>query len=139
MSIVDEIIVLIFLSYCSYTDIKDRSINTIAVGICLLLTMIERIVFKGNLAFFVVGMIPGICILLISIFTKALIGLGDAFIIIAIGAIDIILAIDVIILSFACAGLYSLIMLMTKRLSRKDKIPFAPFILTGYMGVIIFG
>lgn len=138
-----SIIILIYLGYCSYTDIKRKEIKvlptiticSISIITCLILVLTNRLEPKS----FFLSFIPGVSLIFISFVTKESIGYGDS-IILGLCSISTSLksGIVIILISFICSALYSLFLLI-KGKSGKESIPFVPFIFTGYILYITQG
>ncbi|WP_371381760.1 A24 family peptidase [Sporomusa aerivorans] len=91
--------------------------------------------YSGDLPLFEMlsaGMAGGIALLLIAILTKGGMGDGDIKFIAAVGLwLGLKLTILTLFLAFITGGTVSLLLLAAKRISRKDFIPFGPFIAIG--------
>ena len=140
MSTVYKILLLILLIYSSYTDIKTKKVMMVPVWGCALIAIIE-IIFpteEGGMSF--LGALPGMIFLIISFVTKGALGSGDAYLAIVIGMfLGAKNTVIIFMIASVLAAVYSLIMLAAKRIDRKGSIPFVPFILSGYLGILVLG
>lgn len=83
------------------------------------------------------GMIPGILCLLLSFLTGQAIGYGDSLIVLICGmGLGVLQCIQILMISFAGAGLFGVVLLLTGRADRKKELPFIPFLLLGVLGCI---
>lgn len=79
----------------------------------------------------------GILMLLVSLITKGQIGTGDGIIFCITGlGLGFWNNLWLLMLSLFMAGIFSGILWMLKRVGRKSEIPFVPFILISYLGVL---
>ena len=137
------IIILIYLGYCSYTDIKKKEIKVLPTIAIYIITIMYCLILlfknKLELANFFVLFIPGISLIFISFITKENIGYGDS-IILGLCSLSTNLwnGFFIILISFICSALYSLFLLI-KGKSGKETIPFVPFIFIGYFLYILQG
>lgn len=133
-----DLVEILFLAICSYTDIKNRIIYTWCC-ICFGIIGIICIMFNnGEIKDIGICILPGISMLIISFISRQQIGYGDAIMIIVCGLISGLG--KVILLCFAAfvlVLLYSIFCLVTKRKTVKDKVAFAPFLFAGNVVEII--
>ncbi len=91
------------------------------------------------LYYFLGGIIPAIIITLIILITRGM-GWGDVEIFFICGLfLGVKLSIVMMFLSFVIGAIISLFLLCTKRKTRKDPIPFGPFIALGAFFAILMG
>lgn len=134
-----RVMLLILLVYSAYTDIKRKEIMMIPVYMCILLSIFGMFIPNVGEQSSIIGLIPGVVILMLSYITKGAIGEGDAYLIMVVGLLtDIHMVIGVLVVSSIMASIYSLLALLIHRVHRGYSIPFAPFILSGFLGVISF-
>lgn len=130
---------LILLSYSAYTDIKNREIMMIPVIITFITDMVSIVFSQDSSRANLIGMIPGEVILLISFITKGKIGDGDAYLMIVIGLVlGIRRTLILMFIASAMAAVWAVAKMCIAKADRRDTIPFAPFLLSGYMGVLLF-
>lgn len=126
-------ILYIYLIICTVSDIKTKKISLKLSFVFLFLGLFIYLFFiKADAIILLYNLMPGICLLLVSLFTKGAVGCGDA-VILMIMSFYIPSASVLIILFFSllAASVISVI-LMIKKYSRKYALPFAPFITLGY-------
>ena len=133
-----NIILCIYLFYCTICDIKT---NTVSLK-CSLLTILLLLFLRFLFGIFyiddsIISILPGTFILFMGIITHQSIGYGDGIVFIVSG---IALGKDYILLlvlgAFIFSSVYSLF-LLAKRKSGKTTIPFVPFIFMSYFFIII--
>lgn len=81
-----------------------------------------------------IAIIPGLIVVFLSLLFKESIGLGDGIIFLAVGClIGFNQTVRIMMISFLVSGLFSIVYLLIKKGTRKDKLPFVPFILVGIL------
>ncbi len=120
---------------CAAVDIKKKEIP---IGVFLLLgaiALIGSMVCEGHKWYHVAaGSAPGIILLLLAKITEQSIGYGDGIVLAEIGCL-IGAGNSVILLAgaLALAGVFSLGMLVIKKVDKRYKIPFIPFLTAVYV------
>ena len=128
-------------------DLKEMIIPDILVIIILILSVLHKV-----LNYFVYGISPGILsslggliiaggiFLAIVIFSRGGMGDGDVTLIAALGFIlGVKYILLTIFLSFILGAIISVVLLATKIKTRKDPIPFGPFIILSFFIVLLYG
>lgn len=122
--------------------IPDSLVITLLI-LSLLHTALNYIIHKIPINFIdsIGGLIlASIIFLLIIVISRGGMGVGDATLI---GALGFILGVKnillTIFLSFILGGIISVFLLATKLKTKKDPIPFGPFIVLGFMITLFFG
>ena len=125
---------LIFLLFSSFLDIRKREIS-IPVTLMFGLAGVAYSIKTGR------TMLPaaiGIFMLACSILTRGQVGMGDGWLLMALGCMMrmesyIQMACIGMLLAAACSG----VLLLVFRKSRKTEIPLVPFLLLGYVGGMV--
>lgn len=129
-----KITLLAFLGAGAFFDIKSKSIPVwypaagFAAGIILKL-------LEGSFNIFQIagGCAVGLLLLMLSLISKNAIGKGDGLMFIVTGVfVGLIGNVILLFVSLLKAAITSLVMLLTKRIKKKNLIPFVPFMLAGY-------
>lgn len=129
------LIAFLVLAKCAYDDIQTRYINLYILGIGLVFAIIFSFLCHENINIksVVIGMIPGLLLLVITHIFKG-IGKGDAFVFIFTGIMcgyyDVI---KIILFSFTISFIYAFFLLAIKRVDKNYSYPFVPFILSGFI------
>lgn len=127
------------LCICSWTDWKRRTISLPVLGIFaaggLVLQIAEDNVSSWN---FCLAFCPGILCLIVSAITGQALGYGDSCLILCLGAFVSIEEIFCVCKTavFLC-GIAAVVLVVGFHRKRKDTIPFAPFLLAGYLVELI--
>ncbi|MGB8452707.1 MAG: prepilin peptidase [Anaerocolumna sp.] len=130
--------ICIWLILCCLQDIKKKKINVllIAIGLLFILTfsfLAGEVSIWSRLA----GLSLGILLLSLNPITRGQIGLGDGLIVSIMG-IGLGFNAVAFILAYGLFGsaVFSIGLILFRKVNRKATIPFAPFILLGYLGVL---
>lgn len=126
------------LAFCSLDDIRYKKIKVFYPLIwgcagCLIHMA------SGNYFLFLSGCLPGITLLALSWITGGAIGAGDGLIVAVMGMLDGFQK-SLLVLFWAMAGVSIMggVMIAAGRWGRKKKVPFVPFLLTAYVGVMLW-
>lgn len=132
------VIVGIIMLICTLADIKKKEISIwlfVVLGIATIFGCIACAEQKGYML--AAGIIPGILLAILARITEESIGYGDGIILAEIGLLTgagkcmLILAI-----ALAMAGVFSLGIVIIKKVDKRYKIPFVPFLTAAYLAVI---
>ncbi len=127
------------LAYNSWRDIRTKEISVLANLLFCILGFCWGI-YRGipGPADLCKGAAIGAGIMLISALTGGMIGMGDGLLLIVTGCfLGIRENVLLFLLGLGTAGCFSAVLLLTKRAGRKTAIPFAPFLLLAYIGMVI--
>ncbi len=131
----------LFFVPAAYRDFKEKQIplTVIMIGIGLGIFKMTEGLFKNG-PIYLVGLIPGLILLMAYVITEGKIGVGDGIALLILGAMEgyRVCAITTIIstgLIFAfCVG-----GMILKKLTRNTRVPFIPFLLSGLIIVKLAG
>ena len=129
---------LLFLLFSSFLDIRKREI-TIPVTLLFGLAGVVYSVRTGRtMTDYLIPLGIGILILGGSVLTRGQVGMGDGWMLLALGCM---LRMECYI-QMACIGMllaaaYSGVLMLVFRKNRKTEIPLVPFLLLGYVGGMI--
>ena len=131
----------LFLIVCAVIDIKT---NKVVQSFCIINYILSLIVkaFLNELDIFVliVGVIICGILFSISVITKEAIGKGDVLILLALtGILSVNYIIEIFVIGLWACSIFSIAMLLIKKMKRKDSIPFVPFLLIGHSLWLISG
>lgn len=117
----------------AFADIKYREIPVLPVCFLAGIVILVRLWKGTGLTELLLGLFPGILLLLISYLSHGSIGTGDGLVLCVIG-LGSGMETTVVMLGTALfvGGIYAAIMLFLKKVGRKTEIPFLPFLLLGY-------
>ncbi len=143
-----QMMALAVLAVCAYTDIKERNVYLIPLLVSVVgseaVLAISVIGTSGPEAYpvlmndMLMPFVTGLAVIALTRVFKAHIGVGDGYLMAALGMMTgIKTMIFSIPIAFITAGLYALIKTVPKRRRSTRTIPFAPFVLTGFMAVLI--
>lgn len=129
---------LIFLLFSSFLDIRKREIS-IPVTLMFGLAGVAYSIKTGRtMTDYLIPLGIGILILGGSVLTRGQVGMGDGWMLLALGCM---LRMECYI-QMACIGMllaaaYSGVLMLVFRKNRKTEIPLVPFLLLGYVGGMI--
>lgn len=130
-----DVITLLFLVFNSWTDLKKREISVFLTAVYVGAGLLNSIWLQRDILEVMLTIGIGLIILAFSIVTSGSIGMGDAWIILALG---LMLSADIFMktlcIGMLMAAVYAGILLMICKKGRRTEIAFIPFLLVGYMG-----
>ena len=130
-----EFCVLVFLGLNSWMDIKKREISLVLAAMLAAAGMIWT-VYRGTVSIErLLPIMAGISFLGISVITRGAMGMGDGWILLALGTVLMpeeffSMLFAAMLISAAWAG----ILLWLCRKKGNTEIPFVPFLMLGYLG-----
>lgn len=132
-----EICVMIFLMINTWTDIRKREICLPAFGLFFAGGILWRIVLGTLYPEGLIAMGIGGAAAVISVLSREAVGTGDGLLLLAMGAVlDAGKLIGILCMALFLCGIYAGLQLCIFKKARDTEIPFAPFLLAGYMGGI---
>jgi leader peptidase (prepilin peptidase)/N-methyltransferase len=131
--------VLIVLVIEAVTDFKKKEVNIVfpvllAAAATLMLFFTKDISLINS----IIGIAEGVLLILISFLTKGEIGMGDGILLAACGLMlggkD-----NLIMFFFAClsSAIVSALIMLIKKADKKTKIPFVPFMIPGFLIMVL--
>lgn len=129
---------LIFLLFSSFLDIRKREISLWITAVYGLAGITYSIRTGRNVIDFLIPLSVGMFILACSILTRGQIGMGDGWLLLALGCMlrmesYIQMACIGMLLAAVCSG----VLMLVFRKNRKTEIPLVPFLLLGYVGGMV--
>lgn len=99
-------------------------------------------IFYGTIpsAFSLAGAAVGVVFLAVSWVTEEAFGYGDSFLILGLGIyLGFWNLLYLLMISFTVAAVFAMVLLVIRHFKRKTVLPFVPFLLTGYLIVLLSG
>ena len=129
---------LLFLLFSSFLDIRKREISIPVTLLFGLAGVVYSVRTGRTMTDYLIPLGIGILILGGSVLTRGQVGMGDGWMLLALGCM---LRMECYI-QMACIGLllaaaYSGVLMLVFRKNRKTEIPLVPFLLLGYVGGMI--
>lgn len=139
VEIISKTLVAALLFICALQDIKEKRIRTwivvlaaILLGICV--PFLNTISLQDRLG----GFLMGGSVILLSRLTQGKIGMGDGMILCVTGlGIGLWPNIELFAIALFYAAIVSIILLVSKKVSKKHSIPFVPFLLLSYLSILV--
>lgn len=133
------IVITIFLILSTLIDLRKKEVNiSLCISVALVGLIYEIFISKTDILSIILGILPGIFLMLTSIVTNEEIGKGDAAVLSTIG-IFLGLKKTILVLIYALFSTIIIggILLLIRKKNKKYKIPFVPFILFSYIALCI--
>lgn len=133
------IVITIFLILSTLIDLRKKEVNiSLCISVALVGLIYEIFISKTDILSIILGILPGIFLMLTSIVTNEEIGKGDAAILSTIG-IFLGLKKTILVLIYALFSTIIIggILLLIRKKNKKYRIPFVPFILFSYIALCI--
>lgn len=129
---------LLFLLFSSFLDIRKREISIPVTLLFGLAGVVYNVRTGRTMTDYLIPLGIGILILGGSVLTRGQVGMGDGWMLLALGCM---LRMECYI-QMACIGMllaaaYSGVLMLVFRKNRKTEIPLVPFLLLGYVGGMI--
>ena len=133
------IVITIFLILSTLIDLRKKEVNiSLCISVALVGLIYEIFISKTDILSIILGILPGIFLMLTSIVTNEEVGKGDAVILSTIG-IFLGLKKTILVLIYALFSTIIIggILLLIRKKNKKYEIPFVPFILFSYIALCI--
>lgn len=129
---------LLFLLFSSFLDIRKREISIPVTLLFGLAGVVYSVRTGRTMTDYLIPLGIGILILVGSVLTRGQVGMGDGWMLLALGCM---LRMECYI-QMACIGMlfaaaYSGVLMLVFRKNRKTELPLVPFLLLGYVGGMI--
>lgn len=134
-----QAVVMGMLTLCSAEDIRRKQIRLNPVlffGILgIFFHMLWRVQSIENI---LLGMSVGVALLFLSVLTGGKIGAGDAVLLIVTGIyLGLKQNLELFFYGLLLCSMWALGLLILRKKNRKDSVPFVPFLLAAYMGMLV--
>lgn len=130
-----ELCTLAFLGVNAWLDIRKKEISLLSVVIFAAAGAVRYIESGRSMMEVIMPLGIGLVFFTLSLLTSGSVGLGDAWILLALGLIlETGEFLGTLCIGMLLAGGWALILLVIRKKSRNTEIPFVPFLLVGYVG-----
>ena len=131
--------VVSMLTLCSAEDMKRKQIRLNPVLLFGILGIFFHMLWRvQSIENILLGMSVGVVLLMLSVLTGGRIGAGDAVLLIVTGIyLGLEQNLQLFFSGLLLCGMWALGLLILRKKSRKDSIPFVPFLLAAYMGMLV--
>lgn len=127
-----------YLLFLSVEDIRRKKVPIWALAAALAVSPLFWLFKEEDVGTFLLGIIPGAVLILISFVSRGGIGLADAAVVIILGIntglTSVLMAVTI---SFGLIALFSGGMLIAGKLRLKSTLPYIPFAFLGYVITVI--
>lgn len=134
-----RICLLLFLCVAAFMDVREKQISVLYVAAGSAAGVLLQI-FLGTMRFSEAagGCLVGAAVLLIAFLTREQIGYGDGLVLVTTGVfLGVLENIILLLASLVIAVLAGVLLVRLKRIKRRQRIPFIPFLLAGYIFVLL--
>lgn len=134
------ILSILFLGFCSLTDIRRKIIYTIPCFVVAGIGLVFHIILLDTTWWNqFAGIILGLILLVLSFITGEAIGRGDALVVIALGfVLDAIMVLHIIFCAFVLVDIFAVIGGLVKKIKFKSTLQFIPFLFASEIVILIF-
>lgn len=132
------LILAVFLVPAAITDIRKKEISPVQMIAGMVLGGVFKLLVKNvGIGDCLMGLLPGILLIIAAVFLKNSIGMGDAVTALFVGCvISYEHTMGALMMGFILAAVFGLVMICLKKMTGKSRIPFVPFL---SLGVLICG
>lgn len=126
---------LVFLIISAGIDIKRKEVSIVLTGTFAAVAVIWNLTHEElPIMIWICGIIPGLLLLAAGWATRGAVGSGDGFVI---GVCGLFLGVwanmELLLIALFLAALYSMVLIVFKRVKRNHTIAFIPCVLLGYI------
>lgn len=133
-----SIFILLYLLVGAWIDYKYQELPLIYLiaGGCVSL-IYQSLILPLTWEIWLAGVATGICFILFSKWTQEALGYGDGILIMVLGSFLGMWKIAMLlVIAFSVSGVIAIVGMIMKKWKRDARLPFIPFLLVGYLGVI---
>lgn len=129
-----DFVTVIGLFVLAVIDVKKKKIPVWFVGVFSMVLFIIRFIEGISLLDFVVGLLPGVVLLILAVCSREKIGIGDGLVLCALGiGYSLKDIVGILGVSFFITAIWAIALLILKRANRKTELPFLPCLFIGYL------
>lgn len=128
-------VIAIFLGFHTWMDLRKREINLWLTGIFGVSGLIYHFSFGLDFMDLLWSIGIGVTFLAVSLLTKGAVGMGDGWILLALGTMLSMWEMLIMLgIALFLASVWALILLVLFKKNKNTEFPFVPFLLLGYIG-----
>ena len=134
-----KVFVLIYLSYQTYKDIREKQVSLRSI-IIFSLTGVVINIFSTNISLFdmFLGSAVGLGVILIGKLMRDGIGTGDGAVLSGIGILmGGKMCLLIFLMAITISAAIAIVLLVFKKVKMKQELPFIPYILCAYMLILM--
>ncbi len=126
------------LAICSAQDIRKKEIRLNLVLFFGILGIFFHMLFRmQSITSVLLGMSIGVALLLAAVATEGRIGVGDGVLVTVTGVyLGLERNLTLLFCALALCGIWALALLALRKKKRSDTLPFVPFLLAAYIGML---
>lgn len=134
-----KLFLFLFLSICAFYDVKEKQLSAVfLIGVFVAIAAGELFIGQKAVTELMLDIIIGGVFLGIALVSKQAVGYADGVVLCCSGLILGVYAnLNLLFYSLIAISICSIVMLLLRKATVKDRIPFLPFMLVGYLGVLV--
>lgn len=133
-----NIVMIIGLGLLAVIDMKNKKVPIWLIEVFAIICFILRWVEGSSVWTFLLGLLPGIVLLVLAICSGEKIGIGDAFVVGILGiGYTIENVISILGISLFFIAIWAIGLLIMKKANRKTELPFLPYLFVGHLLVCL--
>lgn len=134
----EKYLLLVFLGINTWVDMRQKRISLLSVAVFGIAGILYQILYGRGMPLALLGLIPGLILLLVSKTTGEAMGMGDGLVILVLGLyLGWSGAVEVLLLALFLSAFWAGFLLTAIKKGRNYEFPFAPFVLLGYAGRLL--
>ena len=115
-------------------DMKTKTISVVAVAIIAASVLLYRLYMGIGMLELVIGLIPGVLLLVIAFATRESIGTGDGLVLCILGLFcGWRRCLAIFSMALVLSAILSIVLLVCRKAGRKTELPFLPSLFGGYL------
>lgn len=132
-------ILLILLFICAMEDLKRKEVTVMYILLFGIIGVVLHLFYPNCSIYSILwGLLLGISIMAVSLFSRGNIGMGDGILLTVTGVyLGGYKNLELFLTGLFLAGIWSLGLLVLKQKKRKEKIAFMPFLLIAYAFMLV--
>lgn len=132
-------ILLILLFICAMEDLKRKEVTVMYILLFGIIGVVLHLFYPNCSIYSILcGLLLGISIMAVSLFSRGNIGMGDGILLTVTGVyLGGYKNLELFLTGLFLAGIWSLGLLVLKKKKRKEKIAFMPFLLIAYAFMLV--
>ena len=133
MEAAEWVMLAVLIGFAIY-DIKTKTIPVVAVAIIATSVLLYRLCMGIGMLELVIGLIPGIVLLVLAFATRESIGTGDGLVLCILGLFcGWRQCLAMFAMALVLSAILSIILLVCRKAGRKTELPFLPSLFGGYL------
>ena len=131
--------IISLLAFNSWKDIRKKEVSLWTILMFAVIGVIRSACVEGINVRRLAAIGIGGMVVVLSVLSKGEVGMGDGFLLMAMGTVlSAEQILGTLLIGLFCCCIWGIILLFLPKTGRKTEIPFVPFLLLGYVGGLIY-